>query len=126
MIARYRLSGPASADIARILRKSEAQHGLDARVRYRGLLAAAMRRIAADPAGSSTSDRSDVLVGIRSFHIRHSRQESREPPVHDPVHVIFHRAVEPGLVEILRVLHDRMEPSRHVGAANKGAETSGN
>ena len=31
----------------------------------------------------------------------------------DPVHVIFSRADEPGLVEIVRVLHERMEPSRH-------------
>jgi len=32
--------------------------------------------------------------------------------------VIFYRAVEPGLVEILRVLHDRMEPSRHIGSVS--------
>lgn len=126
MIARYRLSGPASADIASILRTSESQHGQDARLRYRGLLVAAMRRVAADPAGSLTVDRGDVLAGVRSFHIRHSRQESREAPVRAPVHVIFYRAVEPGLVEIVRVLHDRMEPSRHVGAANKFSETSSN
>jgi toxin ParE1/3/4 len=31
------------------------------------------------------------------------------------VHVIFYRTVEPGLVEIVRVRHERMEPSRHVG-----------
>ena len=59
-------------------------------------------------------DRSELFDGIRSFHIRHSRNESREAPVGDPVHVIFYRALEPGLVEIIRVLHERMEPSRHV------------
>lgn len=125
-MARYRLSVPASADISSILRTSESQHSRDARIRYRGLLTAAMRRIAADPTGPSTSDRSDVFVGIRSFHIRHSRHESREAPVHDPVHVIFYRAIEPGLVEIVRVLHDRMEPSRHLGAAHKDSGTSSN
>jgi toxin ParE1/3/4 len=31
-----------------------------------------------------------------------------------PVHVIFYRAIEPGLVEIVRVLHERMEPGRQV------------
>lgn len=85
-----------------------------------------MRRIAADPNGPLTVDRRNVLVGIRSFHIRHSRQESREAPVRAPVHVIFYRAVEPGLVEIVRVLHDRMEPSRHMDAVNKDSETSSN
>jgi plasmid stabilization system protein ParE len=29
--------------------------------------------------------------------------------VGDPAHVIFYRAVEPGLVEIVRVLRDRTE-----------------
>jgi toxin ParE1/3/4 len=125
-MARFRLSGPASADISSILRRSESQHGRDTRIQYRGLLAAALRRIAAEPAGPFTSDRSDVLVGSRSFHIRHSRHESREAQVLDPVHVIFYRGLEPGLVEILRVLHDRMEPRRPVGAANKDSETSSN
>lgn len=112
-MGRYRLSEPAKADIASVLRTSEMRHGLQARIRYRALLTAALRRIAAEPTGISTVDRSDLLDGIRSFHIRHSRAESREAPVGDPVHVIFYRAVAPGLVEIVRVLHERMEPSRH-------------
>ncbi len=110
----YRLSKPAKADIASVLRKSETMHGVEARMRYRALLAAAIRRVAADPSGLSTVDRSDVLASIRSFHIRHSRNESREAPVGDPVHVIFYRAVKPGFVEIVRALHERMEPNRHI------------
>jgi toxin ParE1/3/4 len=94
-------------------------HGAEARIRYRGVLTAALRRIAADPQGLSTLDRSELFAGLRSLHVRHSRSESREAPVGDPVHVIFYRAVEPGLVEIVRVLHDRMEPGRHVGSENE-------
>ena len=90
-------------------------HGRDARTRYEALLVAALRRVAGDPEGLSTVDREDLRPGVRSFHIRHSRSESREAPVGDPVHVIFYRAVAPGLVEIVRVLYERMEPSRHVG-----------
>ncbi|MBF0356617.1 MAG: type II toxin-antitoxin system RelE/ParE family toxin [Alphaproteobacteria bacterium] len=117
-MARYRLSGPAKADISLILRTSETQHGKDARIRYRGLLTAALRRIAADPQGRLTMDRSELLAGLRCLHIRHSRNESREAAVGDPVHVIFYRTLEPGLVEIVRVLHDRMEPGRHVVAVS--------
>jgi toxin ParE1/3/4 len=113
-MARYRLSDPAKADIAAVLRASESMHGAEARVRYRALLSAALRRVAADAKGLSTVDRADLFAGVRSFHIRHSRNESREAPVGDPVHVIYYRAVEPGLVEIVRVLHERMEPSRHI------------
>jgi toxin ParE1/3/4 len=114
-VARYRLSEPAKADIAAVLRASETMHGIEARIRYRALLTAALRRIATDPQGHLTVDRGELVDGIRSFHIRHSRTESREAAVGDPVHVIFYRAREPGLIEIIRVLHDRMEPSRHVG-----------
>ncbi len=114
-MTRYRLSEPAKADIASVLRTSETMHGAKARIRYRALLTAALRRIAADPTGLSTVDRSELLEGVRSFHIQHSRAESSEAPVGDPVHVIFYRAVAPSLVEIVRVLHERMEPSRHVG-----------
>jgi plasmid stabilization system protein ParE len=34
--------------------------------------------------------------------------------VGDPVHVIFYRVAGPGLVEIVRLLHERMEPSRYL------------
>lgn len=114
-MARYRLSEPAKADIAAILRKSEERYGKEARIRYRACLTAAMRRVAADPEGRSTADRSELVPGVRSFHVRHSRDESREAPVANPVHVLFYRVVEPGVAEIVRVLHDRMEPGRHVG-----------
>jgi toxin ParE1/3/4 len=113
-MARYRLSEPAKADIAAVLRTSEELHGKQARTRYRACLTAAMRRVAADPEGRSTADRGELNPGIRSFHIRHSRTESREAPVANPTHVLFYRMTKSG-VEIVRVLHDRMEPRLHIG-----------
>lgn len=113
-MARFRLTASAKADIGSILKTSEERYGRDARVRYASLLLAAMHRLAAQPEGFATSDRQDLRPGIRSFHIRHSRKESGEAPVGEPVHVIFFRTVNPGLVEIVRVLHERMEPSRHI------------
>jgi toxin ParE1/3/4 len=113
-MARYRLSEPARADIAAILRKSEEVHRKETRICYRACVTAAMRRVAADPEGHSTVDRSELVPGIRGFHIRHSRDASLEAPVANPVHVLFYRVVEPTSVEIVRVLHDRMEPRRHI------------
>lgn len=121
-MARYRLTKSAKGDIGSILRTSEERHGRDARTRYAALLRAAMRRVAEDPEGRSTSDRSKLRPGVRSFHIRHSRDESGEAPVGSPVHVIFYRALQPGLVEIVRVLHDRMDPNRHIGASSDDSE----
>jgi len=116
-MARYRLSAPARSDIATILARSEELHGEAARVRYRACLSAAMRRVVENPLGRSTVDRHDVFPGARSFHIRHSRDESREAPVAGPAHVIFYRVAEAGIVEIMRVLHDRMDPRWHLGSA---------
>ncbi len=121
-MASYRLTRSARRDIDSILRTSEERHGREARIRYAALLLAALRRVAEEPEGRSTLDRSELRPGIRSFHIRHSRGESREAAVANPVHVIFYRVVQPGLVEIVRVLHDRMEPSRHVGSGRQGKE----
>jgi toxin ParE1/3/4 len=113
-MARYRLTKSARGDIGSISRTSEERHGRDARAGYSALLLAAMRRVAEDPEGRSTADRSELRPGMRSFHIRHGRDESHEAPVANPVHVIFYRVVQPGMVEIVRVLHDRMEPRRHI------------
>jgi toxin ParE1/3/4 len=125
-MTRYRLTKSAKGDIGSILRTSEERHGRDARIRYAALLLAAMRRVAEDQEGRSTSDRSELRSGIRSFHIRHSRDESRETPVANPVHVVFYRVLQPGLVEIVRVLHDRMEPRRQFvgGPRNNGVASA--
>lgn len=121
-MARYRLSEPAKADVASILRRSEELHGKQARIRYRACLTAAMRRVAADPQGRSTVDCGELDLGIRSFHIRHSRDDSREAPVANPVHVLFYRVISPGVVEIVRVLHDRMEPGRYIGSSPQNTD----
>jgi toxin ParE1/3/4 len=94
-VARYRLTKSAKADIDSLLRTSAAMHGRDARTRYKALLLAALRRIAKEPVGGSTIARPDLQPGVRSFHIRHSRTESREAPVGDPVHVIFDKVQWP-------------------------------
>lgn len=114
-MGRYRLSRPAKSDIAAALRRSEKLFGVEARIRYRGLLIAALRQTASDPGGPLGIDRGNLVVGLRSFHIRHSRSQSRQAPVAEPVHVLFYRMERPGVVEIVRLLHERMEPSAHLG-----------
>lgn len=73
-----------------------------------------MRQVAADPEGAATRDRSELLPGMRSLHLRHVRFDRREPRVRRPVHILYYRMVRPDVVEIVRVLHERMEPRRHL------------
>jgi toxin ParE1/3/4 len=70
-----------------------------------------MRKIAADPEGPTTRRREELRPGVRSFHLRHARGVDPAGRVRRPVHVLYYRAVAPGLIEIVRVLHERMEPS---------------
>jgi toxin ParE1/3/4 len=113
-MARFRLSQLAEGDLAQILATSEERRGTQGRRRYAALVAVAMRRVAAEPNGAATQDRGELSRGVRSFHIRHARRHHPTVRVSRPVHVLYYRALAPELVEIVRVLHERMEPSRHI------------
>jgi toxin ParE1/3/4 len=117
-MARFRLSRPAQTDVAHILDTSAERWGIEGRRRYAAIRAAAMRKVAVDPAGLATRDCAELLPGIRSFHVRHARSGEREAKVKRPVHILYYRAIEPGVIEIVRVLHERMEPSRHLRTAS--------
>ena len=114
-MTRYRLSRLAEGDLVQILATSGERWGTEGRRRYAAIIAAAMRKAAADPKGPATRDRAELSPGIRSLHVRHARGDDPEAKVRRPVHVLYYRAVAPDLIEIVRVLHERMEPSRHIG-----------
>jgi toxin ParE1/3/4 len=113
-VARFRLSDLARLDVAAILKTSASRHGEQARIRYRGLVSAAFQRIAAEPECPFSSSREEIAEGLRSLHLRHCKSESQEAPVASPVHIVFFRRGSDGQVEIIRVLHERMELSRHL------------
>ncbi len=89
------------------------------RERYAALLAAAIRALARAPEGPMTRDRAELAAGVRSFHVRYARGARS---VREPVHVIYYRIVA-SAIEIVRVLHERMEPTRHVGRRRPGRNT---
>jgi toxin ParE1/3/4 len=115
-MAHFRLSRLARADLAHILATSVERWGIEGKRRYTAVLATGMRKVAAEPDGPATRDRVELSRGIRSFHLRNAPAGKTEAQVRRPVHVLYYRVVRPGLVEIVRVLHERMEPSRHMGA----------
>lgn len=114
---RFRLAQPAQSDLVNSLLTSEERWGAEGRLRYTKLLAAGMRTVAANPEGPLTQSRNELSPGIRSFHLRHSRVDAQEPKVKKPVHILYYRVVQAGIVEIVRILHERMEPRRHLSAA---------
>jgi toxin ParE1/3/4 len=111
---RFRIAQPAQSDLAGILMTTAERWGTDGRRRYARLLAAAMRAVAANPEGPLTQARNELSPGLRSFHVRHTRVNTAQAKVKKPVHVLYYRAILPGVIEIVRVLHERREPSRHL------------
>jgi toxin ParE1/3/4 len=111
-MAQYRLAPPAQSDLAEILAASAIRWGRDASLRYALLLYEAMQTVALDPERPSSRKRNDLWKGLRSLHIRHIRPAI----VKHPPHVLYYRIVSPGFVEIVRILHDRMDPSLHLNA----------
>ncbi|HEV8680382.1 MAG TPA: type II toxin-antitoxin system RelE/ParE family toxin [Stellaceae bacterium] len=118
----FRLARRAQADISRILAASGERWGDDAKSRYAGLLTRAIRQVAVEPEGRTTRERSELAPGLRSLHVRQVRQTDRRAAVRRPVHLVYYRPVKPGLVEIVRILHERMEPSRHLGGAGESED----
>jgi len=111
-MARFRIARRAQTDFSIILADSAERWGAEARRRYRAALIGGMLQVASDPEGKLTRERTDIRPDLRSFHLRHLRQGSRNLRVRRPAHVIYYRVIEPGFVEIVRVLHERMEPAR--------------
>jgi len=113
-MARFRLARPAQVDLANILSTSAERWGAEGQHRYAAVLAAAMRQVAAEPDGPLTRKRPEIRAGIRSFHIRHARHSAEAARVRRPVHILYYRVAKDGVIEIVRVLHERMEPSHHL------------
>ena len=113
-MARFRLARPAQVDLANILATSAERWGAEGRQRCAAVLAAAMRQVADQPEGPLTKKRPELRSGIRSFHVRYTRRSAEAAMVRRPVHVLYYRIAQKGVIEIVRVLHERMEPSRHL------------
>jgi toxin ParE1/3/4 len=113
-MARYRLAGPAQADLVNALATSAERWGVEGHRRYVTLLVTAIRQVARDPEGLLTRQRSELGRHLRSSHIRHARGIPATAKVRRPARVLYYRVSRDGVIEIVRVLHERMEPSRHL------------
>jgi toxin ParE1/3/4 len=121
-MARFRLSRLAQADLARILATSAERCGIEGRRHYAAMLAAAMRKVAADPEGPTTRTRADLAPGLHSFHLQYTRANAGKAKVRRLVHILYYRAIAPELIAIVRVVHEHMDPSRHLRESSQEKE----
>lgn len=112
-MGRFRLARPAPIDLGSILATNAERWGVDGQQRYAAVLADAMRQIADEPQGPLTKNRTGLRSGIRSSHVRQARRAAGATNIRRPVHVLYYRVAREGVIEIVRVLHEPMAPSRH-------------
>ena len=113
-MAIYRVAATARADMTDVLRNSKAKFGPAARRRYLALIRAAFESIAAQPKRVGSYSRDELAPGLRSFHLRHARGQSRHDRVNRPRHIVFYRTGADGRIEIVRLLHEAMELGQHL------------
>jgi toxin ParE1/3/4 len=113
-MARFRFARPAQIDLGNILATSAERWGAEGRRRYAAVLIAAIRQVAAEPGGPLTKKRPELGSDLRSFHARYARRPTEAEKVRRPVHVLYYRVAAKGVIEIVRVLHEKMDPSRHL------------
>jgi toxin ParE1/3/4 len=110
---RYRLSEAAQADVMNVLAWTHEQFGEIARLRYEALVVAALRDV--DPDRPGSIPRPELGTGVRSWHLRLSRDNAATGAgvVRRPRHFLVYR-VEADLLVVGRMLHDAMELARHL------------
>ena len=112
---RVRLGAAAEVDFANILKWTVENFGARQSRAYRDTLLQAIGELANGPdaAGSKAGD--EIMLGLRTLHIvRRGRRGS---------HFLMYRAAQNSTIEIVRILHDRMDLQRHVPSARD--ESSG-
>ena len=105
---RVRLAPAAISDIQGILQWTAARFGeAQARV-YASILNHAIEALEAGPHTSGAKARDDIAEGLMSLYVGRQGRKGR--------HLVFHRIgspERPPTVEVLRLLHDSMDPARH-------------
>jgi toxin ParE1/3/4 len=110
---RYRLGAQAIQDLQSILLESERMFGPSQRQTYTDLFHRAAGLIATEPQRIGSKTRDELRQGLRSFHL--DRAAGRRGAASHSLYYV-ESVLEDGApgVTILRILHDHMDPERHV------------
>ena len=105
------LTTPAKHDLAQIHAYTSEAWGVAASNRYTALIEFALKNLTEDPKRFATFDAGNIRFGLRAYPLRLIRQKSAQVKIARPKHVIYFQIINPPLIEILRILHERMEVS---------------
>ena len=116
-----RVSGPAFEDIAEIWDWTVERFGHAAALRYEALIDQAIADLADDPRRPGAKARPDLLPNLWIYQLAFSRRHlAGEQPVKSPRHFVLFRQLHPGLLEIVRVLHESRDLPLHLPTDRSG------
>ena len=103
---RVRLGAAAEVDFANILKWTTENFGARQSRVYRDTLLRAIGELADGPDVVGSRARDEIMSGLRTLHLaRRGRRGS---------HFLMYRTAPNSTIEIVRILHDRMDLRRHV------------
>ncbi|MFB9268591.1 type II toxin-antitoxin system RelE/ParE family toxin [Bradyrhizobium erythrophlei] len=103
---RVRLGATAEVDFANILKWTTENFGARQSRVYRDTLVHAIGELANGPDVVGSKARDEIIAGLRTLRVaRRGRRGS---------HFLMYRAAPNSTIEIVRILHDRMDLRRHV------------
>ena len=103
------LSTAAEADLREIMRWTRRQFGAAQATAYGQLLRDALKALEAGPNIVGARRRDEIGAGYRTLRIARNRRRAR--------HFILFRVVGPveeRVIRVVRILHDAMDPARHL------------
>ena len=103
---RVRLGAAAELDFANILRWTTENFGAKQSRIYRDTIVRAIAALADGPDVAGSRARDEIMPGLRTLHVaRHGRRGR---------HLVMYRATAERTIEVVRILHDRMDLQRHI------------
>ena len=112
---RVRLGAAAELDFANILKWTAENFGARQSRLYRDTLVQAIGELADGPNVAGSKARDEVIRGLRTLHVARHGRHGR--------HFLLYRVAPGRIIEIGRILHDRMDLQRHLPfASDEGSE----
>jgi len=103
---RVRLGAAAELDFANIVKWTAENFGARQSRVYQTTLVQAIGELAEGPDVAGSKSREEIMPGLRTVHVaRYGRRGS---------HFLMYRVAPKVTIEIVRILHDRMDLQRHL------------
>jgi toxin ParE1/3/4 len=98
-----RLAEAAQRDFQSILVWTAERFGPAQAHRYQAILKASLVSLSDGPTPPNWKARDDIAPSLRSLHVAKPGR-----------HIVFYRIERAGVIGVVRILHDAMDPMRHV------------